>query len=98
MRFNPKLLIPVALAVALCACTVSSGAPVGQPTAGSTGSETPRYGAAPSISPNEPAYSENGAPRAGQPSGQDTAGAPSATGNYAPIQHDHSRGGGTNPQ
>jgi hypothetical protein len=46
------------------------------------------------ISPNDPAYAENGAPRAGQPSGYDTAGAPSPSGNYAPIQHQHDRGGG----
>jgi hypothetical protein len=82
-----------ALAVALGACTVSPQAPANQPTAGSTGSITAGYGAAPTISPNDPAYSENGAPRAGQPSGQDTAGAPSASGNYAPLQHQHDRGG-----
>jgi hypothetical protein len=62
-----------------------------QPTAGSTGSLTGQRGIAPTISPSDPAYSENGAPRAGQPSGTDTAGAPSATGNYAPIQHERER-------
>jgi len=83
-----------ALAVALGACTVSPEAPANQPTAGSTGSETARYGAAPTIAPSNPAYSENGAPRPGQPSGQDTAGAASASGNYAPLQHQHNQGGG----
>lgn len=82
------------LAVALSACTGSPQAPANQPTAGSTGSATAGYGAAPTISPSDPAYSENGAPRAGQPSGQDTAGAPSASGNYAPLQHQHDHGGG----
>ncbi len=61
--------------------------PAQQPTAGSHGSATARRGAAPNISPNDPAYSENGAPRRGQPSGYDTAGAPNPNGNYAPIQH-----------
>jgi len=82
-----------ACTLAVAACSVSSQAPANQPTAGSSGSMTAGYGAAPNISPNDPAYSENGAPRAGQPSGTDTAGAASATGNYAPIQHDHGRGG-----
>jgi len=40
------------------------------------------------VSPSDPAYSENGAPRAGQPSGADVAGAPNPTGNYAPLQND----------
>ena len=62
-----------------------------QPTAGSSGSLTAYRGAAPNISPNDPAYAENGAPRAGQPAGTDTAGAPNASGNYAPIQHTHTR-------
>ncbi|MBI3516833.1 MAG: hypothetical protein HY060_22610 [Proteobacteria bacterium] len=65
--------------------------PTQQPTAGSHGSITARRGPAPNISPNDPAYAENGAPRRGQPSGYDTAGAPSANGNYAPIQHRHTR-------
>jgi hypothetical protein len=83
------------LALALGACTVSSSpAPTPQPTAGSSGSLTPGYGAAPTISPNDPAYAENGAPRAGQPSGYDTAGAPSASGNYAPVQHPEDHFGG----
>jgi hypothetical protein len=58
-----------------------------QPAAGSYGSYTARQGLAPNISPDSPAYSENGAPRAGQPSGENSAGAPSDTGNYAPLQH-----------
>ena len=78
----------------MSACAASpQTAAANQPTAGSTGSETARYGAAPMVSPNDPAYSENGAPRAGQPSGQDTAGAASDSGNYAPTQHQHLRGG-----
>jgi hypothetical protein len=84
-----------ACSLAMAACTVTSQGPVGyQPTAGGTGSETAHLGAAPNISPTDPAYSENGAPRAGEPSGVDTAGAPSASGNYAPIQHQHDQGGG----
>lgn len=90
MKLVLAVLAPCALALA--ACTTSSSAP--QPTAGSAGALTPQYGAAPTISPNDPAYAENGAPRAGQPSGYDTAGAPSPSGNYAPIQHQHDRGGG----
>jgi hypothetical protein len=67
--------------------------PAKQPTAGSHGAATARRGAAPNISPNDPAYAENGAPRRGQPSGYDTAGARNANGNYAPIQHRHTRRG-----
>jgi hypothetical protein len=67
-----------------------------QPAAGSYGSFTARHGVAPYISPNDPAYAENGAPRVGQPSGWQSAGAPSPTGNYSPIQHNHrDRRGGT---
>lgn len=66
-------------------------APPNQPTAGSTGSSTATQGPAPNISPNDPAYSENGAPRAGQFNGQSTAGAPEPNGNYAPIQHPRNR-------
>jgi hypothetical protein len=88
----------VAGSLAAVACAASAQVPAPQPTAGSTGSVTASRGAAPTISPNDPAYSENGAPRAGQPSGYDTAGAPSATGNYAPIQHDHKRGGSSSPR
>lgn len=62
-----------------------------QPASGSYGSLTARDGLAPNVSPDNPAYSENGAPRAGEPSGDYSAGAPSATGNYAPVQHDRSR-------
>jgi hypothetical protein len=80
-------------ALAMAAWTASAQTSTNQPTAGSTGSATAGRGAAPNISPNDPAYSENGAPRPGQPSGYDTAGAPSASGNYAPIQHDRTRGG-----
>jgi hypothetical protein len=91
------------LVLALPACTVSSSPSTapgpGQPTAGAVGSQTRTMGALPTISPNDPAYAENGAPRAGQPAGVDTAGAPMATGNYAPIQHqgDH-HGGSPTPQ
>jgi len=91
------------LVLALSACTVSTspspGLAPGQPTAGSIGSQTGTMGSMPMISPNDPAYAENGAPRAGQPSGYDTAGAPSPSGNYAPIQHqgDH-HGGAPMPQ
>ena len=92
MKFSAPLLTLSAF-TALCACTAPQQAPANQPVAGSTGAETVRYGAAPTISPTDPAYSENGAPRRGQPSGQDTAGAPSPSGNYAPIQHQHERGG-----
>jgi hypothetical protein len=67
--------------------------PAQQPTAGSHGSATARRGAAPNISPNDPAYAENGAPRRGQPSGYDTAGAANPNGNYAPIQHRRTRRG-----
>jgi hypothetical protein len=87
----------IACAAALLASGCASSRPqaaANQPTAGSTGSETARYGAAPTIDPSNPAYTENGAPRPGQPSGQDTAGAPSDTGNYAPLQHREHRGGG----
>jgi hypothetical protein len=83
-------------AAALLAAAVGSAASQAasnQPTAGSTGSETKRYGRAPNIDPNNPAYAENGAPRAGQPSGRDTAGAASSNGNYAPLQHRERRGG-----
>jgi len=84
-----------ACSLAMAACTISSQGPAAyQPTAGASGSETAGLGAAPNISPTDPAYSENGAPRAGQPSGVDTAGSPSPSGNYAPIQHEHERGGG----
>ena len=65
--------------------------PAHQPTAGSYGSITKQRGTAPNISPNDPAYAENGAPRRGQPSGYDTAGAPDPNGNYAPLQHRHIR-------
>jgi hypothetical protein len=91
MKTSIMMAAVAAGALAVAGCTASSPAPARQATAGSTGSATASYGATPNISPNDPAYSENGAPRAGQPSGMDTAGAPSATGNYAPIQHD--RGG-----
>jgi hypothetical protein len=81
-----------ALIAGLGACSGSAPqAAYDQPTAGSSGSFTALLGAAPSVSPNDPAYEENGAPRAGQPSGVDTAGAPSDTGNYAPLQHQHHR-------
>jgi hypothetical protein len=84
-----------ACSLAMAACTTTAPGPAAyQPTAGATGSETAHLGAAPNISPTDPAYSENGAPRAGQPSGVDTAGAPSPSGNYAPIQNQHERGGG----
>jgi hypothetical protein len=73
-----------------CAGSAPRAAP-GQAAAGAIGSDTAYLGAAPTISPDDPAYAENGAPRAGQPSGIDTAGAPSPTGNYAPIQHEHHR-------
>jgi hypothetical protein len=45
-------------------------------------------GAQPSISPSDPAYSENGAPRAGQQTGAAVAGAPNPNGNYAPLQNE----------
>jgi hypothetical protein len=51
-------------------------------------SNTAYQGAQPGISTSDPAYSENGAPRAGQPSGASVAGAPSPAGNYAPLQND----------
>jgi hypothetical protein len=80
------------LLFAVAGCSgASPRAALDQPPAGSTGSYTAYQGAAPDISPNDPAYAENGAPRAGQPSGEDTAGAPSPTGNYAPLQHEHIR-------
>jgi hypothetical protein len=80
------------LMASLGACSGSSPqAAENQPTAGSSGSYTAYLSAAPDVSPDDPAYSENGAPRAGQPSGIDTAGAPSDTGNYAPLQHQHHR-------
>ena len=82
--------VPLALAILIAGAAADAGAtsdPAKQPTAGSHGSITKRRGAAPNISPNDPAYAENGAPRRGQPSGYDTAGAPNPSGNYAPIQH-----------
>ena len=77
----------LAFAPVECRAASSDPDPAKQPTAGSRGSITARRGAAPNISPNDPAYAENGAPRRGQPSGYDTAGAPNPNGNYAPIQH-----------
>jgi len=93
MKANIIMIAVAAGSLATAAFAASAQVPTNQPTAGSTGSATAGRGAAPTISPNDPAYSENGAPRVGQPSGYDTAGAPSATGNYAPVQHDHARGG-----
>ncbi len=82
------------LALAMAGCAENSPrAAQNQPTAGSTGSYTAYRGATPSVSTSDPAYEENGAPRAGQPAGTDTGGAPSASGNYAPLQHQHQRGG-----
>ena len=86
------------LVLAVSACSASPSAAPNQPTAGSTGSVTSSLGAAPGISPDNPAYAENGAPRAGQPSGADTAGADAASGNYAPIQHREHHGGPSNPR
>jgi hypothetical protein len=71
--------------LAACGGNPPQAAP-NQMTAGSSGSLTAYGGSAPNISPNDPAYAENGAPRAGQPAGTDTAGAVMASGNYAPIQ------------
>ncbi len=93
MTFRTGLLI-LAVTGALCACAQSPRSAANQPTAGSTGSETARYGNAPTVSTSDPAYAENGAPRASQPAGQDTAGAASDSGNYAPLQHQHMRGSG----
>lgn len=45
----------------------------------------------PNVSPDNPSYSQTGAPRAGQPSGTNDAGAPSASGNYAPLEHQDRR-------
>jgi len=94
MKTTTILFAVAACSLAIAACTAASPTPANQPTAGSIGSATAGLGATPTISPSDPAYSENGAPRAGQPSGVDTAGAPSPSGNYAPIQHEQERGGG----
>jgi hypothetical protein len=88
-----------ALALLLAACQGERPGPgpqaaLNQPAAGATGSETAYRGPLPNISPDAPAYAENGAPRAGQPSGQSTAGARSPFGNYAPMQGEQSSGGG----
>lgn len=93
MRTTAILFAVAACSLAMTACTASSPAPASRPTAGAVGSATAGMGATPTISPSDPAYEENGAPRAGQASGVDTAGAPSPSGNYAPIQHEHERGG-----
>ncbi len=85
------IIIGLAVLVLAPVVAVADPDPVRQPTAGSHGSATAHRGKAPTISPNDPAYAENGAPRRGQPSGYDTAGAPSPTGNYAPIQHQRTR-------
>lgn len=74
-----------ALLLATAACNDSRQASPNQPAAGSYGSST--SGAAPNVSPDNPAYSESGAPRAGQPSGTNAAGAPNPSGNYAPLEH-----------
>ena len=85
--------VALVLGVAGCAGSPPQAA-YNQPAAGAIGSDTARLGAFPMISPNDPAYSENGAPRAGQPAGESSAGAASPTGNYAPIQHNrHGREG-----
>jgi hypothetical protein len=94
MKANMIMIAVAAGSLAMAAGAASAQVPAQQPAAGSTGSATAARGAAPNISPNDPAYSENGAPRPGQPSGYDTAGAPSASGNYAPVQHERTRGGG----
>ena len=48
------------------------------------------------ISPNDPRYEENGAPRAGEPAGIYVAGDPSSVAFYAPIYHrSHAKGGAT---
>jgi hypothetical protein len=88
-----------ALTLLLAACNGLTPGPgpeaaLNQPIAGSTGSETAYLGALPNISPNNPAYAENGAPRAGQPTGENTAGARSPFGNYAPMQGEQDSGGG----
>ncbi|MEJ0070746.1 MAG: hypothetical protein WDO24_20715 [Pseudomonadota bacterium] len=47
------------------------------------------------IPPTDPRYSENGAPRAGEPTGVSVAGDPALIGDgktYAPISHRHLRG------
>jgi hypothetical protein len=92
-----KSMLAAGLLLAMLAgCTgASPRAAPNQPTAGSSGSYTAYQGAAPTVSPNDPSYSENGAPRASQPSGVDTAGAASASGNYAPVQHPGDHRGGT---
>ena len=90
---RPRQLYSLGVLTFLVAACAGAGpeAANDQPAAGSYGSITAEKGAFPNISPDDPAYSENGAPRAGQPSGDNIAGAPSATGNYAPLPHDHFR-------
>ena len=83
------------LGLAACSGGPSPYAPVAQHEAGASGSYTAYRGPAPTVSPSDPAYSENGAPRAGQPAGTQAAGRSSYYGNFGPIldERDSSAGG-----